>query len=300
MSVLARTPVVARIAVLVVLIALGAVLVVVTTGANGEENAEQPAATVVRGTLDGQPVRVTVPAGDQAPRGLAIYFHGQGGTVNDKMDGDWIGALVDDGWAVASSAFHGQAWGNSDSTDDTTRLIDWAEEQSGATTTMWISGSMGGAVSLNAILHDAPVPACWYGVKPAISLTEMDGVPGARRFIAAAFGGPPPADRDPVRNIDLLPDDIRYRVVASPQDDQVRLDDNGGALISKLDDRGVDVSYKLVVGPHDDPTHFDPVDLSAFAEACLGGGNISNDALNPADLPTEETDAREAEANQAG
>jgi hypothetical protein len=264
-TLLARASLIARVAVVAVIAAL---LVGSTSGASGEK-----AGGVIRGELDGQPVRVTLPTGDAKPRGLAIYFHGQGGDVNDRVDGPWLGALLRNGWAVAASSFHGESWGNGASTHDVELLSDWAEEQTGVTTSLWVSGSMGGAVSLNAMLHGATPPPCWYGVKPAIALTELDRVVGSRRYLAEAYDGPVPADRNPVRHLGDLPSDIRYRVVASPDDELVGLRDNAGAMISELTSRGLDITYHLVTGPHEDPSHFDPVDLAAFGDYCLGDGD---------------------------
>jgi hypothetical protein len=270
----------ASLVVRVVLVAVLAVLLVsVTSGASGER-----AGGVIHGELAGQEVRVTLPTGDAEPRGLAIYFHGQGGSVNDRIDGPWLGALLRSGWAVASSSFHDESWGNAASTEDVELLTAWAEDKAGVATSLWVSGSMGGAVSLNAMLHGATPPSCWYGVKPAISLTKMDRVMGARRFLAEAYGGPVPDDRNPVRHIADLPADVRYRVVASPDDELVGLRDNAGALISELTGRGRDITYHLVTGPHEDPSHFDPVDLVAFGDFCLGDG-----ASPPSDTPPART-----------
>ena len=74
-------------------------LVLLTTGASGEHPAEQ-----VRGNLDGQRVRVNLPPTTE-PKGVAIFFHGQGSNYNHKMDGTWLDALRRDGWVVASSMF---------------------------------------------------------------------------------------------------------------------------------------------------------------------------------------------------
>ncbi len=275
-ALLARASLIARVAVVAVLATL---VVSATSGASGEK-----AGGVIRGELDGQQVRVTLPTGDAEPRGLAIYFHGQGGSLDDRIDGPWLGALLRSGWAVASSSFHDESWGNEASTEDVKLLTEWAEDKAGVPTSLWVSGSMGGAVSLNAMNHGATPPPCWYGVKPAISLTKMDRVMGARRYIAEAYGGPVPADRNPVRNMADLPADTRYRVVASPQDELVGLRDNAGALISELTGRGYDITYHLVTGPHEDPSHFDPVDLVAFGDFCLGDGDSP-----PSDTPPSQS-----------
>ena len=84
---------------------LAFLLVLLTTGASGEHPAEQ-----VRGNLDGQRVRVNLPPTTE-PKGVAIFFHGQGSNYNHKMDGTWLDALRRDGWVVASSMFHRENWG---------------------------------------------------------------------------------------------------------------------------------------------------------------------------------------------
>ncbi|MEN8673512.1 hypothetical protein [Nocardioides sp.] len=249
-----------RVAVVAVLAVLVSVL---TAGASGET-----AGSVVRDNLNGEDVRLTLPTGSGPPKGLVIWFHGQGGGVNDKIDGPFLRTLTREGYAIASSEFHLQAWGNAETTDDTVRLTEWAEEQVGMPVLLWVSGSMGGATSLNAMLHGATPPTCWYGVKPAISLNRMDEVPTATRFIQLAYGPVVPADRNPVRNVADLPAEVRYRVVASPDDPWVPIDENGGALVSQLDARGVDVSYLAATGIHEDPSHFDSADLLAFANSC--------------------------------
>ncbi len=226
------------------------------------------AGTTVRSELAGESVRLTLPTGE--PKGLVVWFHGQGGNVNDRIDGPFLSALRRDGWAIASSNFHSQSWGNPASTEDAALLLKWADEHTGMDPAVWVSGSMGGAVSLNAMLHGVPPPPCWYGVKPAIALNRMQAVPGAPGFIRAAFGGPVPQDRDPVANLDVLPLDTRYRVVSSKEDQWLAYDENAGPLISTLVSRGAEISELRVTGRHDDPSHWNAADLVAFANTCLG------------------------------
>ncbi|MGA8255491.1 MAG: hypothetical protein WB767_02855 [Nocardioides sp.] len=242
---------------------IAALLVSVTQGPTGEVPGR-----VIRSELAGESVRLTLPTGTGAPKGLVVWFHGQGGNVNDRIDGPFVGALVRDGYAVASSDFHLQSWGNADSTDDATRLVEWAEQQIDVPVSLWVSGSMGGAVSLNALIHGVEPPECWYGVKPAISLTKMDAVPTANRFIDEAFGGEVPLDRNPIRNVDRLPAEVRYRVVASPDDTWVPMGQNAGVLVTGLEQQGVEATYLLASGPHEDPSHWNSADLLEFAESC--------------------------------
>jgi hypothetical protein len=241
-----------------------------TTARTGEQSGE-----VVHSRLDGQLVRLSLPSGDGEPKGIALWFHGQGGGADHRVESPWLEALRRDGWVIASSDFHETSWGNEASTDDTRRLIDWAEAKTGLGVELWVAGSMGGAVSLNALLFGVEAPPCWYGVKPAISLTQMDLVPGGRKFIASAYDGAVPVERDPVRNLDALPLDIDYRVVASKDDHWVLYDQNTEPLIDTLVDRGANVSLLPAHGLHEDPSHWDALDLLNFADTCLADAETS-------------------------
>lgn len=260
---------------------IAVLLVFATTTAT----AEAPTGSVIYGRVKAQDVRLSMPP-TRHPKGMAIYFHGQNGGVDNRMDEPWLQALVRAGWAVASSDFHTDSWGNAASTDDTTNLIAWAEQQThNMPIKLYVSGSMGGTVSLNAMTHAGLVPPCWYGVKPAVDLTKMQNVPGAMRIIREAFGGAVPSDRNPVNTISQMPTATRYRMVTSPQDTWVRESENTGLLAAGLEARGADVSVLQVHGTHDDPSHFDVDDLLAFAGSCedekgevVSGGDTANAA----------------------
>ena len=126
----------------VAVVALLALVVSLLTGAPSGESA----GSTIRADLNGQPARLTLPTGGE-PRGLVMYFHGQGGGVDDRVDGPFLRGLTRNGYAIASSAFHNQSWGNEASTDDTERLTAWAEDQLGMPVSLWVSGSMGGAMA---------------------------------------------------------------------------------------------------------------------------------------------------------
>jgi hypothetical protein len=260
---------------------IAALLVLATAAAT----AEAPTGSVIYGRIKAQDVRLSMPP-TRHPQGIAIYFHGQNGGVDNRMDEPWLQALVRSGWVVASSDFHTDSWGNEASTEDTTSLIAWAEQQThNLPIKLYVSGSMGGTVSLNAMTHADLVPPCWYGVKPAVDLTTMGNVPGAVRIIREAFGGDVPPDRNPVNTIDQLPTTTRYRMVTSPDDTWVRESDNTDKLAAGLRARGADVSILQVHGTHDDPSHFDVGDLLEFAGSCehekgeaVPGGGTANAA----------------------
>jgi dienelactone hydrolase len=251
--------------------------------ATATATAEAPTGSVIYGRIKAQDVRLSIPP-TQHPKGLAIYFHGQNGGVDNRMDEPWLQSLVQAGWVVASSDFHTDSWGNEESTEDTTNLLTWAEQQThGLPIRLYVSGSMGGTVSLNAMTHAGLAPPCWYGVKPAVDLTKMQNVPGGPRIIREAFGGDVPVDRNPVNTIDQLPTTTRYRMVTSPGDTWVRESENTAKLAQGLEARGAEVSILEVHGTHDDPSHFDNDDLLAFAASCadakgevVTGGGTAN------------------------
>ena len=248
-------------------VALAFMLVMATATAT----AEAPMGTVIYGKAwDNQDVRLSMPPTDK-PEGIAIFFHGQNGHVDNRMGEPWLQALVRSGWIVASSDFHRDSWGNEASTEDTRQLVEWAEKESGGVPVrLFVSGSMGGSVSLNAMTHGVAAPACWYGVKPALDLTTMDRVPGARRIIREAFGGPVPADRNPVDNVASMPTETRYRFVASKQDTWVVKSKNTDPVMEGLAARGAEVSVLNATGTHDDASHWNAEDLVAFAHSCAG------------------------------
>jgi hypothetical protein len=247
---------------------LAPLLAVLLVLATATATADAPTGSVIYGRLKAQDVRLSMPPTDE-PRGIAIYFHGQNGGVDNRMDEPWLQALVRAGWVVASSDFHTASWGNEASTSDTTNLIAWAEQLTDdLPVRLYVSGSMGGTVSLNAMTHAGLAPPCWYGVKPAVDLTKMQHVPGAVRIIRAAFGGDVPADRNPVNTIDRLPTTTRYRMVTSPADTWVVESQNTDRLAAGLEARGAEVSVLEAHGTHDDPSHFDVGDLLDFAAGC--------------------------------
>lgn len=239
-------------------------LVVFTAGTTGERPG-----TVIRGDIGVQKVRLSMPATD-TPRGVAIFFHGQTGGVDNRMDEPWLQSLVRDGWIVASSDFHTHSWGNADSTEDTLQLAKWATKETGQPVRLYVSGSMGATVALNAMTHGAKAPDCFYGVKPAVDLTKMQHVPGARKILAGAYPGGIPNDRNPVNTVGELPAGTQYRMVSSYEDTWVVREQNTDKLVEGLKADGAAVSVFTVHGTHDDPSHFNAHDLVDFADSCAG------------------------------
>ncbi|QZT58439.1 alpha/beta hydrolase family protein [Mycolicibacterium austroafricanum] len=200
---------------------------------------------------------------------MAVWFHGQGGTRDNRMNRRWLNALRENGWAIASSDFRLTAWGSPLSVEDTRSLVLWATNLTGVTPTLWIAGSMGSATSLNALNHsDVPRPRCWYGTMPVVDLQSVSNVPGADEQIKIAWNGSVPPAWNPVLNIAALPRDILYRVVTSRGDTQVPAIANGERLVAELQANGATATLYQAVGEHGDDSHFNSTDLQSFAERC--------------------------------
>ncbi len=249
------------------LLGLGTVISLVVVLATAGHTGQATTGDVIYGKLGVQDVRLSLPE-TKKPKGVAIWFHGQTGGVDNRMDEPWLQALLRSGWVVASSDFHTASWGNADSTQDTADLASWATEQTGHKVKLFVSGSMGATVSLNAMAFGVPAPKCWYGVKPAVDITTMGKVPGAKRIIAKAYGGEVPYERNPVNRIADFSADTRYRIVASAQDQWVPYARNAKTLKTGLESRGAEVTVLPVQGRHDDPSHFNAGDLVSFADTC--------------------------------
>lgn len=217
-------------------------------------------------TVGGQAVRIDLPTGD--PVAVALWFHGQGGDVETRMNEDWLNSLRADGWAVASSDLHGNAWGNPASVADAAALAQWAEDQADVEVRLLVAGSMGGLTSLNALIDGKVSAACWYGTMPVADLDAIGQVPDAAVQVREAYEGASPDFSNPATGLADLPAVTRYHVVASPQDTWVPAREHADVLVAALQAVGAEVTRTDASGEHGDPSHFDPADLSAFADSC--------------------------------
>lgn len=225
-------------------------------------------ARTVYATLDGERVRLDLPLDGREPAGLALWFHGQGGDENFRMNGPWLNALRREGWAVAAGNLHGSSWGSPPAVQDAARLLAWAEKETGKKATLFVAGSMGAAVSINAMTGGLPAPKCWYGTMPVVDLDAVKAVPESSAQIREAWGGSVPSAMNPVNRLSMLPISTTYRVLASPQDKWVPKVDNADVLVRDLKRTGAVVSALSVTGPHGDPSHFQDADLARFAAGC--------------------------------
>lgn len=222
-------------------------------------------ALTIRASLGDQSVRLDLPTGGHVQH-LAIWFHGQGGDVDTRMNQPWLNGLRGEGWAVASGDLAGNAWGNRAATDDAADLSEWAQKRSGQPVSLIVAGSMGALASLTAMEHGWLTPRCWYGTMPVLDLTTVARVPSADAQIRAAYDGPPPVADSPALSASPLPA-IAYRVLASPQDTWVPKSSNADRLADRLPTKAT-LTSRAVSGEHGDPSHFDARDLQQFASRC--------------------------------
>ena len=160
----------------------------------GRHDSAPLAAVTLRPVIDGQ--QAVVLAGQQSGRhDLVIVLHGLGGSaglVEEPKAAAFTRRLVADGFVVAASDAHGDAWGDAASQADYVRLHQWVAQRFDIDRTVLVSSSMGAIAGLQLAAHrDVPRLAGWVGVSPVIDL------PGAAR------SGPLRDD------VDLSPEQLR-------------------------------------------------------------------------------------------
>ena len=217
--------------------------------------------------LNGQNVRIDLPTGAAAV-GVALWFPEQEGTADTRMNESWLNAIRADGWAVASSDYHGNSWGNASAVQDTRDLIAWAQEQSGQPVRMFVAASMGATTSLNTLIGGAS-PSCWYGAGPVVDLNTIGALQGSANEIAAAYSGASSAAGNPAGRLAALPPTTKYRIIASAGDTLVPALVNGDTLEAYLATSGYNVTSRTATGQHGDPSHFSDEDLRTFARGCV-------------------------------
>lgn len=222
----------------------------------------------LRDEVGGQEVRLDLPKQGN-PQALAIWFHGQNADEDARMNEDWLNGLRQRGWAVASGELGGgTSWGSPDSVEAAADLVEWAEARADVPTRLLVAGSMGAAVSLNALASGAIEADCWYGIMPVVDLEAVDEVPDSAEQLQDTYGDTIPAGSNPVDNLEALPQSTKYRVLASPGDTWVPKVDNADVLVAALRQAGADVDAVATAGQHGDPSHFDAQGLVDFANGC--------------------------------
>jgi alpha-beta hydrolase superfamily lysophospholipase len=230
--------------------------------------ASTPAAPqVVRLQVGGQPAVAVVPNTD-APRGLVLYLHGFGGDAASLEDGEEqvriVDRLVADGYVVAASDAHLDAFGNAASQQDHVDLAAELTRRYETSRTFLLAESMGGVAALQLLAADR-IPHLM-GMAAISPLTDLDvaTVSPYDAIVRQAYGGRWPVGTE---NPAALPaesfrdDHLRFYLAA---DDEVTVSaENADPLAARL--QGIaDVSIVPCDGGHVDPSCFQPDDLAGW------------------------------------
>jgi hypothetical protein len=216
--------------------------------------------STVRANFGDQAVRIDAPFSSDVVA-VALWFHGQGGNVDTRMNQEWLNVLRERGWAVASGDLGGNSWGDADAVRTARELERWATLVSGRPVKLVVAGSMGAATSLNAMVQGQVRTPCWYGTMPVFDLNSLLSVPGIDVDLQRVYPAGIPPLFNPADN--ALPPGT-YRVISSDEDTKVPARSNADPLAARTA-----ASVLKVTGDHGDPSHFDADDLAQFATECL-------------------------------
>lgn len=230
------------------------------------EDAAAPGETGFTEVIDQQDVRLELPAGDVS--GVAVFFPGSAEDPANALTSPWALALLDEGWAVATSDFHGASWGSPSSSADLQALLTWTSSLTDATAQLFVSHGMGATTSLAAMARQPAAPiACWYAAAPVVDLvSQVETDPAVQDQILDAWGRVPGTEETPLAVVDTLPTETAYRVAAPPAGAPELLLQDSATLVASLESSGHAVTTATLTA--DDVVAIDPADLLGFAEGC--------------------------------
>lgn len=210
-----------------------------------------------------QPYTVEVPTNYDK---LLIYFHGSGETIEsikaDTQKRPIFDRLKSEGYIVAYSNAHGNAWGNQASVDDYKQLSDYLHNKYKITDTVFLSQSMGGLAGLQTVANGNVPVSCWAGIYPAINIEALDAL-GIHPSITTAF-----PDKSQIKKhspIHRTNYDIPMRIYASTGDTIVPTASNTESFVTA----NPQVEWVKTVGDHGDQSNFQARDLANFYKNCL-------------------------------
>ena len=248
-------------------------------GCDGSRAQQEPGARTDEGprteelTVGGQPAVAIVPATPN-PRGLVIYLHGYGGDHLSLQRGDDEGRvaqrLVADGYVVAASDAHGDAWGNAASQQDYVDLAAELTRRYATPRTFLWAESMGTLAALHLLAGDR-IPGL-AGLAAVCPLTDLGFVVDGQfqLLVRQAYGGRlPTGTQDPAQlpAEDFRGDHIRFYVASHDQTVPTEL--NAGPFTARVGSVA-DVSTVPCQGGHIDPSCFQPDDLTDWFNRLAG------------------------------
>jgi pimeloyl-ACP methyl ester carboxylesterase len=252
-------------------VAIGLAAIVGLAGCSGSA-AESPetvgpteaAETVLELEIGGQKALAFVPPQDLA--GLVIYAHGVGDdhdvlSLDDKRV-EIVDRLLADGYVVAASDAHFDAFGNAASQQDYVALAEELTQRYGTSRTFLIAESMGGVAALQLLASDRiPDLLGVAAISPLVDPRVLEGT-DLEEPVLAAYGGEFPTGTD---NPAQLPADAyegaNLRFYLAAEDTVTVSAVNADPLAERLRDVA-NVSVVDCDGEHVDSSCFQPDDLA--------------------------------------
>lgn len=234
--------------------------------------------TEVTPTISGQPARIRYvnSLNTTQPVKLVIYFHGSGtnqlNPFTDPNSKYVIDKLLSEGYIVATSQAHGNAWGNQASQDDYLALYNYIIANYNINDVVFVGHSMGGITSLNMIAKNTiPAVTRWYGIMPATNLNEAYFTEGFASAIETAYGftgsanyAAATAGNDPNLYAGSVYAGKKYTMTASTGDLTIIKTTNADLLNTKLTGAGISSYIVTATGIHGDISHFIPKHIYRF------------------------------------
>jgi hypothetical protein len=235
---------------------------------------------VMWGWEHGTPRRLALPADLDPDRPVPLVLFAHGSRQDESAPAleplrDVSLALLDAGYAVASSAQQGNNWGNEGSVRDLEALYRYVDDLVGVDGPVFLlAQSMGGLSSLTLAAEGRVPVAAWAGIYPVTNLrASWDTGWPQRPDIEEAFGISParPDDyharthgADPMRADLSRFEGIAVRFYASQDDTVVPAPLHSEKLMRRLAGRAPEAVLVPHVGEHGDASAFLPEDVVAF------------------------------------
>lgn len=231
-------------------------------------------------TISGQPaiIKYVNSLNSTQPVKLVIYFHGSGANqldpFTDPNSKHVIDKLLSEGYIVATSQAHGNAWGNQASQDDYLALYNYVNSAYNIMDVVYIGHSMGGLASLSMLSKNTiPKAKIWYGIMPVTNLADAYSVPAfitpietAYSFSGGANYAAATAGYDPQLLVTSTYAGSKYTMTASASDVTVSKTNNSDLFNTKLTTGSIQSSVITATGVHGDISHFIPKSVYRFVQ----------------------------------
>lgn len=239
-------------------------------------------------TISGQPaiIKHVKSLNIVQPIKLVIYFHGSGtnqlNPFTDTNSKYVIDKLLSEGYIVATSQAHGNAWGNQASQDDYLALYNYINTNYNITDVTYIGHSMGGLASLSMLSKNTISKAkLWYGIMPVTNLANAYSISSFVPDIETAYGfsggvnyAAATAGYDPQLLVTATYAGKRYVMTASSSDTLVSKANNSDLFNAKMLAGSIVSSVITASGVHGDISHFIPKDVTSFIKNIVEGRGL--------------------------